>query len=316
VSLVPDIPLVIKLHIPSFLIKRINTPESPWTAKVRPFLGALRRGINPLQPSYNPQTDPEFLHALDADEIVILTQSMAQKVLKDWELDRAKICQIPNPYLPSARLLDIPVETQTQVVTFIGRLETRKGVIDLAKAIPIVLRQCPDVRFRFVGRSDLSPNPELTMRQYLEHLLGKDIQSVEFTDRVPLDDIPMILASTDICVFPSIWENFPNVCLEAMAAARGVIGSCAGGMAEMLGGGTAGRLVPPRSPKKIARAIAELVEDPALRMQLGQAARQRVLTEYCSDRIGVLLERSYARAIARRRASGKRNQALAAFAEV
>jgi glycosyltransferase involved in cell wall biosynthesis len=130
---------------------------------------------------------------------------------------------------------------------------------------------------------------------------------VEFTGPVTPDAIPGILAATDICVFPSLWENFPYVCLEAMAAARGIVGSNAGGMVDMLDSGQVGRLIPPHSSKSIIEAVIELLENPDLRIKLGQAARTRLLKEYNLERIGALQEASYARAIARRRAKGVRS---------
>jgi glycosyltransferase involved in cell wall biosynthesis len=146
------------------------------------------------------------------------------------------------------------------------------------------------------------------MRQLLERRLRPHLGSIEFTGAVPRERIPEVLANTDVCVFPSRWENFPFVCLEAMAAARGIVGSSAGGMAEMLDGGRAGRLVPPWSPGRIAHAVLELLTDPILRTRLGNVARERVLAEYDPDRIGVLREASYVRAIQRRRARGPRRQ--------
>jgi glycosyltransferase involved in cell wall biosynthesis len=87
-----------------------------------------------------------------------------------------------------------------------------------------------------------------------------------------------------------------------MSAGRGVIGSSAGGMAELLDGGKAGKLVPPKSPKSIAKAIIELLEKPEERMQLGQAARQRVLSKYNLEKIAALQEASYLQAISRKNA--------------
>jgi glycosyltransferase involved in cell wall biosynthesis len=185
-------------------------------------------------------------------------------------------------------------------------LEIRKGVLDLARAIPLVVRHYPKAKFRFVGSPDLSPKPNVDMRQYLEHTLRYYGQSVEFTGPIPLDSIAEVLATSDICALPSIWDNFPNVCLESMAAARAIVGSSAGGMAEMLDCGKVGRVIPPRSPKKIAEAVIELLEDPELRIKLGRAARARLLAEYSEDRIGPLQEASYIRAIERRRALGAR----------
>jgi len=313
IRLFPDIPLVVKLHTPLFLLDKLNDADTHFLVKIRRFLGPIKRGKNPLKSLYNPQKDIEYLHAQDADEIVVLTQSMADIVLKTWKLDTRKICHIPNPYIPSKELLDIPVNTQIGAITFVGRLEGRKGVIDFAKAIPLVLRRHPEIKFRFVGRPVDSPMNGLNMQQYLEeHILKRCKQSIEFTGAVSPEEIPSILAATDICVFPSRWENFPNVCLEAMAAARGIVGSSAGGMKEMLADGKAGRLVPPRSPQKIADAVIELVENPELRMHLGQVARDRLIKEYGADRIGLLLEDCYTRAIKRRQVSAPRSKNISA----
>ena len=303
----PDLPLVLKLHTPMFLCQQLGGMGVPLYNRTRFSISAIRRGNNPFkQQKYNPQTDIECLHALEADEVVILTEDMVDKVIRVWGIDPTKVSQIPNPYIPSDALLRIPADTTTNVVTFIGRLELRKGILDLARAIPLILKECPDVRFRFVGKNQGSPNPKFTMQEFLQRRFTAYDHAVEFLDAVPLEHIPSILSSTDLCVFPSIWENFPNVCLEAMAAARGIVGSSAGGMAEMLDHGTVGKLVAPQQPKQIADAVIELVKNPALRMQMGEAARDRLLTEYGLDRIGQLLENSYIRAIQRRKAAGSR----------
>ena len=162
------------------------------------------------------------------------------------------------------------------------------------------------MKFRFVGAAEPSPNPRLDMRQYLERILQPFHKSIEFTGAVPRESISDVLATTDICVFPSLWENFPCVCLEAMAAARGIVGTDAGGMADLLDAGRVGKLIPPRSSQKIAEAVIELLADPKLRMKLGQAARDRLLTEYSAERISTLQEAGYARAIERRQNQGKR----------
>ncbi len=305
--LFPAMPMVVKLHIPTFLIDRINRSDISLYRQTRWVLSTLRRGHNPFKNwQYQPQTDIECIHAQNADEVVILTKEMGDQVMGTWDLKPEQVSQIPNPYVPSERLLNIPIDTQTGMITFIGRLEPRKGVIDLAKAIPQVLQHHPTAKFRLIGRSLGSPNPKLDMQQYLKQLLGKHQAAVEFIGSVPLADIPHYLGETDICAFPSIWENFPNVCLEAMAAGRGVIGSWAGGMAEMLDGGKAGKLVEPRRPDQIANAIIALLDNPTERMHLGQQARDRVLAEYNCDRIGALLEASYLRAIQHRQRLGSR----------
>ncbi|MHC5738394.1 glycosyltransferase [Nostoc sp.] len=68
--------------------------------------------------------------------------------------------------------------------------------------------------------------------------------------------------------------DFLFVCLEAMAAARGIVGSSSGGMVEQRNHGECGRLVPPYNPNQIAKAVVKLLRNPSLRMELGQAARK------------------------------------------
>lgn len=300
VELVPNIPLVLKLHTPHYILYALNDPLQSWQAKARLALGALRRGELPHFPApYNPQIDRERLHALRADEIAAPSQAIGNKLIADWGLDAGKVSHVPYPYIPAPELLAIPIATQTQTVTFVGRLEQRKGVLDLAAAIPAILHRHPQTRFRFVGPAWNSPHPKQDMRQYIEARLHRYRHALEFTGPVPLTRIPEFLV-TDICVFPSIWESFGLVCTEAMAAGRAIVASRAGGMAELLDGGQVGRLVSPRRPQEIAAAVNELLDQPELRMQLGQAARDRVLATYNLERIASLQEASYQRAIARR----------------
>lgn len=318
VRLVPDIPLVVKLHSSSLLLWRSNlllarTP--PLLERVRLRLDARRQGmptfwgrnghVIDIPSTLRMKDQIERDHAREADEITAPSLAVINKMVSEWGLERAQIHQIPNPCIPSPELLAIPIDTQTNVVTFIGRLQLLKGVLELAQAIPLILRKHPQTKFRFVGESSSSAIGDV--RNYLENfLLRHHSRAVEFTGGVSLDEVPTVLSSTDICVFPSLWDNFPNVCLEAMAAGRGVVGSDSGGMSSMLSSKHVGRLVKVGDPGAIAVAVNELLANRSTRMGLGQAARDHVLTEYNAKRIGALQEASYERAIERRRRVGRR----------
>ncbi|XGV97100.1 MAG: glycosyltransferase family 4 protein [Leptolyngbya sp. BL-A-14] len=311
IALVPDMPLVVKLHTPYFMVLELNYVPPSRNMKLRRMMGALRRGQLPkpfaVQEPYDPQLDPERIHTLDADEITTPSQALGDRLIETWGLPPEKVIHLPNPYIPTTELLTISPQTQTQTVSFLGRLEVRKGVLNLAKAIPLILQKHPQVTFQFVGEVCPSPtNPNVTMQQYLTRQLWRYRRSLKFTGAIPLQQIPSYLAQTDICVFPSRWENFPNVCLEAMAAARGIVGSHAGGMTQMLDDGKAGHLISPQKPEQIAAAVIDLLNNPTRRIEMGELARERVLSEYNLDRIGSLQEASYERAIARRQAAGSR----------
>jgi glycosyltransferase involved in cell wall biosynthesis len=320
ISEVPDIPLVVKLHTSSILLLKLNYYETSWRKKIWFWLISLRYRQKPVW-GYNPKFYQvyktfchndviEKAHAFQADEIVSPSQDLGKKMIQEWHLPTELVNYIPYPYIPSLALLEIPIQTQTNRVTFIGRLEIRKGVIDLAQAIPLILKKYPQVKFRLVGNSEDSPIPHMDMQVYLEKMLQPYLTQIEFTGNVSPNEIPHLLAETDICVFPSLWENFPCVCLEAMSAGRGIVGSQAGGMLDMLDGGKVGKLVPPREPIKIAEAVIELLADPTKRMELGEMARHRILTVYNQANICQMQEASYQRAIARRQSLGPRKLSL------
>lgn len=311
IRLAPDIALVIKLHTPTFLIREINQIKPTVAMRTRWALGALRRGQNPKPYpvyTYNPDTDLERFYTLQADQITTPSIDLGHRLLDVWHLPSDRLHHVPNPYVPTPEVLQIPLDTQTQTVTFIGRLEMRKGVLDLARAIPDILKRHPNTRFRFVGASWSSPEPALDMQRYIERMLRPYLNAIEFMGAIPLHQIHEALAQTDICVLPSIWENFPNVCLEAMAAGRGVVGSAAGGMVEMLDGPNAGRLVPPRHPYGIVQAVSELIRYPDRRIELGRKARDRVLHNYSPQQLAPLQEDVYRQAIVRRKLLGSRGR--------
>lgn len=318
VQLVPDIPLVVRLHTPTFLTVQGTYDGLPLMNamrmkmlkhKVRRSISHIRHGRRPdwrFLLSYD--VDRERRHALEADEIAAPSTSIAALLKDAWDLPEEKMSCFPYPYVPAPALLEIPVDTKTDTVTFVGRLEVRKGVMDFARAIPYVLDRHPHAHFRFVGSSEHGPDPDVAMIDFLQDMLEPHMNSVEFTGKVSPEQIPDVHAGTDICVFPSIWENFPNVCLEAMAAGRAIVGSRAGGMSDMLPTEDVGRLVDPGRPRAIAHAVNELLAAPEKRMAIGQAARRRLLDQYNTDRVGALHEACYRRAIERRRNAPVRRQ--------
>lgn len=307
VRLVPDIPLVVKLHTPSFVLRSLNTALYSPARRTLSAAKSLLRRERPFY-DYRPQEDPERAHCLDADEVAAPSRAIGEKVQQAWGLDPEKMAYFPLAYVPADALLHVPLANQTNRVTYYGRLEMRKGVVDLAEAVPLILEACPQAKFRFVGRSLPSPKMGVDMKTFLSQKLIRQSRAVEFWDPVPPGEVPALLAETDVCVFPSLWESFGYTCLESMAAGRGVVAADPSGMAEMLreNGRDYGRLVPPQSPPEIAAAVAALLQDPARRREYGAAARQRVLEHYNLSRVGALQEESYRRAMKRRAAGPRR----------
>ena len=304
VQLVPDIPFVVKLHTPCCILRQQSSlRKKSFLSQLRAKVGAIHQFINPYSIE-----NAERSQALKADVIAAPSNAIFSRLMQFWKLDSKKVHVFPYPYNPSSELLNIKIKrTTSKNITFIGRLEQRKGVLDLAQAIPHILSQCPDAKFRFVGKIGPSPDRDKTMKQYIEEYLHPYCQSIEFTGAIPNNQIHSVLSQTDVCVFPSLFDSFGIVCLEAMSAGRAVVGSSAGGMAEVINSNAVGRLAPPKSPDQIAQKVIELLQNPKLRMQIGIDARERVLEEYTTDLVGDLQEKSYQHAIETRRNLGPRS---------
>ncbi len=305
----PSLPLVVKLHGPSFTIFESNRSYVTSLAKARFFAGGILRGRIPSNPwHYDHLSDQERAHALRADSIVANSHATATKAAKAWRLRDTSITSVPYVFYPPAGTSDLVPVRDRKTVLFLGRLEVRKGVIELARAIPLVLREDTSVHFRIVGRALPHPSDRVSVLEHMKNIIGADLSHVQFQDAVPYSSVPDVLGACDICVFPSDWEASGFVCMEAMTAARGVIGSSAGGMAEIIEHGRTGLLVPPRNPRAIADAILQMLADPDRRIAMGLSAREHVLSAYSPDVIGPLQEASYIRAIenasARLKASG------------
>lgn len=300
-----QLPLVVKLHTPHYLIRQLSCYYDNWHVKLRFILGGIKRGkiVRPYWLYLKTQDDPDYQITKLANQIHTPSISLGDKVSNKWKIKPDCIYHVPYPYIPEEALLKIPPGTSNNTVMFVGRLEVRKGVVEFCKAIPLVLKQNASIKFRFCGPVAASPLPDINMKIYIERQLHRFKNNIEFLE-VPFNQISSIYETADICVFPSIWENFPNVCLEAMSAARGIVASKEGGMKDMLGNPKAGILVDPLRPQEIAGAILYLINNPAKRKKLGQAARDKVCTTYNQEVIGRKMEKYYLQAINDKHESG------------
>jgi glycogen(starch) synthase len=275
---VPHVPLVVKLHTPAYLVEKLNRfyYHEKWYKK--------------LFKKYNYKKDKEFKAVIKADFILSPSLSLKDIISKDWNIPIDKIIHAPNPYIPGKNFLAIEPGTNSKTVLYIGRLETRKGVYNLAKAIPLVLKKIPDAEFLFVGFSNMDPYREGDMKPFLLDILKGSMNQVRFIDKVPLDQISGFYNKAAICIYPSIWENFPNVCLEAMSAAKIIIASKNGGMQEMLGDIDGGIIINPMSEIDIAETCIEALNNKQEFAEMGIRARKKVVGYYSGSLINDLLE--------------------------
>lgn len=172
-----------------------------------------------------------------------------------------------------------------KTILFVGRLEWRKGVQIFGTVIPRVLEMKANVKFIFLG-PDRSWHGGHSLKEYILNQIPEKMKnSVHFLGGVAREKVLEYLQKASVCVLPSLWENFPYTCLEAMASGCAVVGSKNGGMAEMIENGTSGILIDPEKPEEVSEAILKLLTDQSLRQQIGQNAIKRVREVFSSDNI-------------------------------
>ncbi|RXK57428.1 glycosyltransferase family 1 protein [Lacibacter luteus] len=291
----PEIKLVVKLHTPSFLMDELNEANAPvsFLQKLRVITGAYRRFQKPSK--YWKKNEAvykdERIFTAAADYITSPSLSLRTIVARKWKLPLSKIAHLPNPYIPDSGYLSILPSSASTAITYLGRLEKRKGILIFREVIPAVLEKHPEAKFRFIGSDSFIQPLGCTGKQILQKKLAEYNDRLEFIEHVPLEKIPGYLAESVLCVYPSLWENFPTVCLEAMSAARAVVGSKNGGMEDMLADPKAGILTDPANASEIAAAICYLLENPEIRYGLGAQARRNVLEKYNAAALGAVFEK-------------------------
>ncbi len=216
--------------------------------------------------------------------------------LRPYVADPGHIVIVPNcveldRYVPDRGRDDVRREygigSAAPLVVMAGRLSRFKGQDDLVEAAAIIARVKPDARFLIAGHdtNEIAPgSPSDGFRQRLERLIAERgvAQQVQLAGYVA--DLPAFIGAGDVLAMPSWEEPFGLVALEAMAMARPVVATRAGGVPEFIVDGEDGILVPPRDPRALATALLELLDDPIRAREMGRSGRHRVETSHTAER--------------------------------
>jgi glycogen synthase len=166
-------------------------------------------------------------------------------------------------------------------IFFAGRMERRKGIHLCGEIAAAILRE-HDVAFVFAGE-DLFGYMSETLLPALRNQQLKG--SVHYLGKLDLTEIRSLLRATDIFLLPSLWENMPYSCLEAMAAGRAIVAARQGGVPELIDHGSNGLLANSEEPGSFIEQLRTLLTDDSLRCRLGRAARRTVEEKFTDDRV-------------------------------
>lgn len=224
----------------------------------------------------------EVLQLETADAVVSPSAALARRIAQ--EVARPEPIEILRHPFQVKDLGEAFAPPAGKTMLFVGRLELRKGVVDLIDAAANVLIRDPAAELVLVAADTDGAPGGGSLRAYLAARLPAAVRDrVTFAGHAPTEMLGAYYRRAAFCVFPSLFDNFPNVCLEAMAAGRACIVGDDSGMVEIVG--DTGLAVPPRSPEKLATAMRLLLDNPERCRRLSRAAYERVRARFSAEKV-------------------------------
>ena len=210
----------------------------------------------------------------EADAVTVVSSALRDHLVERYRLLAAKFVVNPNGVDLSLFRPDREPDPEFRardgavVVGFVGSFSPWHGGDLLARLVVEVLKARRDVRFVLVG-----DGPD---RSLVERATSGLVGRVTFTGRLPHARVPSVVAAFDVAVTPeAAFYQSPLKVPEWMAAGRAIVAPGYGPLREIIADGVEGLLFAPRDLGALVAAVLCLVDDPALRRRLGDAAAER-----------------------------------------
>jgi glycosyltransferase involved in cell wall biosynthesis len=229
----------------------------------------------------------------NASAIACVSQSVAEHCRRRG-FPAKKLVVIPNGIdldrwrdAKPADLSRFGIPAGRRVLLYVGRLDAQKGLDRFLRGLPGLLVQLPGHDFLLVGEGDQAP--------LLREIDIRFADQAELPSRIHFagwqDDIPGILAASDLLILPSRWEGMPNAILEAMAAGKPVMASRAEGVLELLGDASAEQTGEFGESGEIPAAMIEILTNSAIANDLGRRNRERAIQQFSMEKMVAGYER-------------------------
>jgi glycosyltransferase involved in cell wall biosynthesis len=261
------------LKIPAVLHEHANHGDTPWFQKIADRVLA-------------PHTDLAIAVSESTAEFTMRARLMPP--------ERTKVVYLGAPLDEFARARTaeeiarartaLGIATDTIAIGSVTRLMPSKGNQYLVEAAAVITAKHPRARVLIVGEGEL--HAELASQAGALNL-GERLVFVGFER-----DVAAVLSAFDIVVFPSLWEGTPLTAFEALASGKPIVSTDADGLLDILTDRHDALIVPKRDAAALARAVAELIDQPALARRLADNAR-RTGAQYDIGAFVTKMERLY-----------------------
>lgn len=247
----------------------------------------------------------EWQLCYEAWRIIVTSQYMADQIMESFEIPASKIDIIPNgvDWASYRRFADNDLTAfrrrfasgDEAIVFHIGRLVHEKGAQTLVSAAPIILLEFPNVRFVVAGRGPLYPELQK---------LATDLGVADYFDFVGYisdEERDRLYQVADVAVFPSLYEPFGIVALEAMASGVPVVVSSAGGLTEVVEMNGTGMTHYPDDPESLAWAVRYTLRHPEEAQAWAENALEEIRSVFSWDHIAAETIEVYERIVEERK---------------
>jgi len=184
------------------------------------------------------------------------------------------------------------IDADAPLVGFIGRLSVEKGPDLFLRAALSIRAQCPDAHFILVGEGAMLKQLKLFAARFgiadAVHFAGSQ------------DDMPAVFNELDVVVSSSLSEAMPLAVMEAMASGVPVVACKVGGIPDLIEHGVTGWLAPESDYDELATRTVDLLQDDALRLAAGRAARARAVGRFALEQSVEATARLFAQLTAQR----------------
>lgn len=205
------------------------------------------------------------------------------------------------------------IASNAPVLVIVGNLLPWKGHEQLLEALVKVKEAMPTIKLLIVG----ADSPEAMGGNLYSPTLQKVVDELGLSKQVIFTghrkDVQNILAASDLYAMPTFEEPFGLVFLEAMAMKKPIVAVESGAVPEVVEHGKSGLLSPLNDSSQLAENMISLLNDPALRTQMGNYGRQRVEAYFNAQRMADDMEHVYRLILGQTESSQQQQTSLAGF---
>ena len=287
-----------------------NAYDIPIVATIHATEAGRNSGIHDDTQRYI--NDTEWLLTYEATEVIVNSNFMKNDLQRLFGLPYDKINVIPNGInLNNFTGIERDYDFRRQyamdnekIILYVGRLVYEKGIQHLIAAMPKILSNYHDAKLVIAGKGGMIDELKAETSS-----LGLD-NKVYFTGYMDSKKVQKMYKCADVAVFPSTYEPFGIVALEAMLAGVPTVVSDVGGLDEIVTHGVDGMKSYAGNPNSIADSVTALLYDHQLATNISKKARQKVKEQFNWEKIAQDTHFTYEKAICQTMAERQAKQLL------